>query len=221
MLRSYIFTNGLKNGILLILFFIIHNISPLHAQPYKTGLALQGSYWDIQNQNGISVIHENLFNSSVEVGNFGGRIIFFSRLNDHLFMEFSFGATAYVHTQSFSLFEEVVYVKNVIPILTGIRYNLLPVENTNDIQPYLSVGGGPYLELHVNSTQYSLFHENTSTKTELFPGFYIGGGLFCAVSDGFGFECDMKYHMFNLDVDHDNSGVELGFGIVFMWGRYE
>ena len=88
---------------------------------------------------------------------------------------------------------------------------------------YLSVnsefGGGPYFltDIRVRETFYD---EEVNISTVLKPGVYAGGGLDFMLNSWFGLNFDVKYHVIDFDVSHEQTGFEYGLGIQFMWGRF-
>src|SRR5512134_255370 len=66
--------------------------SPVQAQVRSTGIGLRGSYWNMNNGPAqITVTNHGGYNA-VDVGNGGGWIFFFSRVDEQTFFEFSLGA---------------------------------------------------------------------------------------------------------------------------------
>ncbi len=52
------------------------------------------------------------------------------------------------------------------------------------------------------------------------PGIYCAAGFDFMILSWLGLNMDMRYHMVNMDPDHHNSGMEMGCGLLFRWGRF-
>jgi len=207
--------------LLAVSFVLTVNAAPATAgdEVRAAGINLRGSYWNIRNVPTKVKVNEYGSDSYVSTGGGGAWLTFFSRVNDNLFLELSFGAAAAVEEHSSSWFEENVDVAAVTPIVLGLRHNLLSPRSQSALQPYVSFGGGPYWVSDIVAVDNN-FEEEVSIDTELFRGGYAGGGFNFMVTNWFGINMDMKYHFIDFNVNHELSGPEYGFGVTFMWGKY-
>lgn len=185
----------------------------------SSGISLRGTYWNMNNEpTRIRVGHyEN--ESCVSTGGGGAWVTFFSRMNENLFLELTFGAAAAVEAQKSSMFEEKVDVAAITPILLGFRQELFSPGNQSTLRPYMAFGAGPYWVSDIVTVNTN-FEEEVSINTELIRGAYAGGGFNFMVSSWFGINFDMKYHFLDFNVNHELSGPEYGLGVTFMWGKY-
>ncbi len=185
-----------------------------------TGIGLRGSYWNMNNGPAqISVTNLGHY-TAVEVGNAGGWLYFFSRVDDRTFFEFSLGAVGNVKSETHNDFGEDVDATAVTPVLLGFRHNLFSLYSQSALQPYLAYGAGPYW-LHDITVRDRFFDEEVVVKSKVKPGAYAGGGINFMMTSWFGLNFDMKYHFIDFNVNHDYSGFEYGLGFSFMWGRYK
>ena len=186
----------------------------------SSGLVFRGSYWQTES-NGFEVtVSSHNFNESVDVGTYGGWLTFFSRLNDQMYLECSIGTIGQVRTQSEWFESEEVQVKGMIPLIFGVRYDLLPLRSPSAIQPYVAGGGGPYWQTNINVVDRWFAEEEVSVKSKMRPGLYLGGGVNFRAANWFMLNFDMKYHLVNFDFDQDFSGFEFGMGFGILWGSY-
>jgi len=184
----------------------------------RSGIGIRSSFF--KGPNFSSKVHVNTHNGSTEVksGGFGGSLFLFSRLNDNMFAEFTLGAIGTVEEAS-NYYRQDVEVAAVTPILLTLRYNLLPIENTMAIQPYVSGGIGSYLVSDVNVKDRHV-DEEVKVETNLNGGLHLGAGFNFNISEWFGINVDTKYHLVNMNSSHRFSGLEFGLGCSFMWGDY-
>jgi hypothetical protein len=115
--------------------------------------------------------------------------------------------------------DEEVEVFSAVPLLTGIRIDLLPVNSPSIIKPYISAGPGAYIlsDIHV-IREFGV--EKGTIKTWLAGGGYAAAGLNLYFTPGFALNFEAKYHLVDFDSSHDRSGVDVGLGLVFLWGSY-
>ncbi len=190
-------------------------------QQKTSGIVLRGAFWATESDGcEITVTDDYFNNTTVDIGNFGGWITFFSRLGDQTYLECSIGTVGQVKTKSHSFDSENVRVKGIVPLLFGMRYNLLPMKSSSAIQPYISGGGGPYWQCNVSVVDQWFEEEEVNIKNKLQPGFYLGCGTYFQTASWFTLNFDMKYHLIGFDFDDDFSGFEFGMGFGFLWGNY-
>ena len=116
--------------------------------------------------------------------------------------------------------KEEVEVSSMIPLLMGLRYNVLRLRNPSAIQPYVTFGGGPYWLFDISARDEWGLNEEVAIKSKTLAGVYGGGGMYFNIASWLAFNFDIKYHFINFDPNHDYSGFEFGMGFGILWGRY-
>lgn len=187
---------------------------------YTTGIGLRGSYYKMQGYSSQIYIRDRDYYSDVNVGGFGGSLFLFSRITDNFLFEITLGAIGHVEEQNIYFDEEEVDVTAVNPLLFGVRFEPGPHYATRDLIPYISAGAGPYWisDIEVRETA---FEDEVRIDTSVKQGGYIGAGMNFNIADGFAINFDLKYHMVNLDFNHENSGFEYGIGFHVAWGEFK
>jgi hypothetical protein len=185
----------------------------------STGLGFRISYYDA---GGHSATFERIgyLNYATEAnGGAGISFFLFSRFSDRLAIEFSAGGLASFSADQRWHMEEEVEVFSAVPLLTGIRIDLLPINSQSIIKPYVSAGPGAYIlsDIHV-VREFGV--ERGTVDTRLAGGGYAAAGLNLHFSPGVALNFEAKYHLVDFDVNHDRSGVDVGLGMVFLWGSY-
>jgi len=198
----------------------LSSYSSVSAQVRSTGIGLRGTYWNMNNRPAHVIVTNHDDFSAVEVGNGGGWIFLFSRIDEQTFFEFSLGAIGSVESVSHDGFRNDVNVTAVTPVLLGFRHNLFSMRSRSALQPYIAYGAGPYW-LHDIKVREDLYEDEAIVKSKLKPGAYAGGGMNFMATSWFGLNFDVKYHFIDFNVNHDISGFEYGLGFSFMWGRYK
>jgi outer membrane protein W len=186
-----------------------------------TGIGLRFSHWNVKDK-GLGVeVYNHYTTTEVDAGGYGGAIYFFSRISQQLFIEFTIGAIGTVEKKTHYWNYEEVKSNAVVPILFGLRYNLLPRHIKSVLQPYGEAGIGAYLinDIHVENTYYYDSNNRVSVKSNTRPGGYIGAGLNFMLSKKFAINYDMRYHMVDFNTDEYQNGIEFGFGCSLMWGK--
>ena len=187
-----------------------------------TGIGLRGSHWNvIEGANHIRVQQYGDY-SEVNVGGYGGSIYFFSRAYRQIFLEFSIGAVGAVTARETGSHNgENVDASSVVPVLFGIRYDLLPLQSNSALQPYVAFGLGAYWLNDVSVKNRDFQDEEVIVDSASKPGAYAGFGLNFLLSRKFGFNFDVKHHFVDFQREGYNSGFEFAFGLAFMWGKYK
>lgn len=202
-----------------IVTILIFNGKLMGQSPLRTsGIVLRGTYWNANSDHLIVSVSNS--EEVVNVGPAGGWVCFFSRTGDKSFLELNLGAIGEVLVDSYHIDGDDVEVTSILPILLGIRYNVLPMENPSALQPYVAFGAGPYWMVDIHVQDHREANEDVGIRSHLLPGFYGGGGLYFHVASWFAFNFDVKYHFINFNPDHGYSGFEFGMGFSFSWGRY-
>jgi hypothetical protein len=115
--------------------------------------------------------------------------------------------------------DEEVDVFSAIPLLTGIRVDLMPVNFPGIIKPYIAAGPGAYIisDIHL---EHEHGVERGTIDSRLSAGGYAAAGLNLHFTPSFALNFEAKYHLVDFDVNHARSGAEIGLGLVFLWGNY-
>jgi len=153
-------------------------------------------------------------------GGAGLSFFMFSRFSDRLSIEFSLGGLAHFNTSHKWFAEEDVQVFAAVPILAGVRMDLLPLTSPGIIKPYIAAGAGGYILSDVQ-VEHEWGLEKGTVETYLVGGGYGAAGLNINFSSSLALNIEAKYHLVNFDVNHDRSGAEVGLGMVFMWGSWQ
>jgi hypothetical protein len=200
--------------------FLLGAYSSVQAQARSTGIGLRGSYWNMNDGPAHIIVTDHDEYQAVDVGNGGGWIFFFSRIDEQTFFEFGLGAVGNVKSERRHDFGEDVEVTAITPVLLGFRHNLFSLYSPSALQPYVAYGAGPYW-LHDITVHERFYGDEALVKTKIKPGAYAGGGMNFMAASWFGLNFDVKYHFIDFNVNHDYSGFEYGLGFSFMWGRYK
>lgn len=185
----------------------------------STGIGLRVTHWKMTNDQTRIIVSDYGSRSSVETGSAGVWLYLLSRMNHNTLFELSLGAVGKVEEETYYYTHSDVDVFAVTPILLGLRIELMSPESQSALQPYLSLGGGPYWFSNV-SVKERVYEDEVKVETKLKRGGYLGGGVNFLLSDWFAINFDMKYHFINFNKKHENSGFEYGLGVSFMWGRF-
>jgi len=208
-----------KSAVITATLAALLSYSSVSAQGRSTGIGLRGTYWNMNNGPAHVIVRNHDDFSAVDVGNGGGWIFLFSRIDEQTFFEFSLGAIGSVESVSHNDFRNNINVTAVTPVLLGFRHNLFSMRSRSALQPYIAYGAGPYW-LHDIKVREDLYEDEAIVKSKLKPGAYAGGGMNFMAASWFGLNFDVKYHFIDFNVNHDISGFEYGLGFCFMWGRY-
>lgn len=194
--------------------------SSVQAQARSTGIGLRGTYWNMNNGPAHVIVTDHDDYSAIDVGNGGGWIFFFSRVDEQTFFEFSLGVVGSVTSESHHDFGEDIDITAVTPVVLGFRHNLFSMRSQSALQPYIAYGAGPYW-LHDIKVRDGIYTDEALVTSRLKPGGYAGGGMNFMMASWFGLNFDVKYHFIDFNVNHDYSGFEYGLGFSFMWGKYK
>jgi hypothetical protein len=190
----------------------------LHGQGIarNTGLGLRGSFWKTGDRAmGVRVSGLDQ-GTSVDVEGAGGDIVFFSRLADRLFIESSVGTVSRVSVRSSAFSGDDVDVSAVIPILLGVRFDLLSGHVRSALQPYLAAGGGTYW---ASRTSVDAKRVEVAAESDFHTGGYAGLGSHLLVADWFALSADTRYHFVDFSAGNDRSGYQFSLGFAFIWGQ--
>ena len=191
----------------------------------QKGLGVRGSFWRSENNLGNVRVGAGVNpNVKLNISGVGGSIYFFNIWSSRLFFETTFGAAGSFEVQASSAAGDNVDFSALVPLLFGLRYELLTPANTANLRPYLGAGFGPYW-LATGTSGYTsdglLGQEQVDVSSEFKIGTYVGTGVNLHLFKWFAFNFDFKYHF----VDFKNletfkfTGLEFGLGLSAMWGR--
>ncbi len=184
----------------------------------STGLGLRMGFWNVTNHpTRISSVGFGQ-DATIDISGAGGWIYFFSRVHNNWFLEFSLGALGGVHQEIDGYLVKTSEATAIIPFLLGCRYDIFSPRLPSSIQPYLSLGAGPYWISSVKS-ESPLTSSAQSVESTLQYGMYGGGGANILLSNWFALNFDLKYHFVDFEFEKDYSGLEFGMGFSLMWGK--
>jgi hypothetical protein len=155
----------------------------------------------------------------VDLGAGGGWLTFLSRTSDAWFLEFSLGGVAKQVESVQYIGGEDTHVLALVPVLAGMRFDMLSAHNRSALRPYLAFGAGPYWVADI-FVQDRYFEEEVHVSSDLHAGGYLGGGIDFMIFNWFGLNFDVRRHFVNFDANNEHSGYEYGMGLQFMWGNY-
>lgn len=183
----------------------------------SSGIGLRIGSWNVTNHP--TRISSTGFGKDavVDIGGAGAWLYFFSRVYYNLFFEFNMGAVGGVHEEHTNFIIKTTEVSAIVPVLFGLRYDLLSTRFATAFQPYLNMGGGPYWTTSVKSQDIYIGGQQT-VESNLKYGAYAGGGINIVLASWFALNFDLRYHFVDFEFEKDYSGLEFGGGFSFMWG---
>ncbi len=184
----------------------------------SNGLGVRTSFWNITNHPTRIRASEYGQKATVDIGGIGAYLYFSSRLRQNAFLEFHLGMVGGVHQEQTNYFIESSEASAIVPILFGIRYDLLSTNIPTAIQPYIALGGGPYWTSRILANDIKSGGE-AIIDSKLKYGVYAGGGVNLMIASWLALNCDFKYHFVDFKVEREYSGLEFGLGFSVMWGR--
>ena len=185
----------------------------------SNGLGLRLGFWNITG-------HPTRFSSTVtgsdvnvDIGGAGAWIYFFSRFYQNWFLEFNLGALGGIHGEQSQYLMYNVKATSVVPILFGLRYDMLSTRMPSSIQPYLATGLGSYW---IMSTEETIIDPKMETQINIEStqkyGAYLGAGANILVTSWLALNFDLKYHFVDFQFERDFSGLGFSAGLSFLWG---
>ena len=134
-------------------FMMILNNIELCAQGItrSNGIGLRAGFWNITKHRTRITTTGYGKDGSVGIGGAGGWIYFFSRIHNNLFLELNLGGVGGVYEQHSDYVVERVKATAIVPLLLGFRYDLLSPKMSSSLQPYITLGCGPYWITEVQS----------------------------------------------------------------------
>lgn len=174
------------------------------------GLGTRLSFWRSNQPEGES--GEDLF---LDVDGAGASLFFFTRIYERLFLEGQIGAVGKLTKADPNPLVQDVDLAAVIPILLGLRFDLLPRRAASVFQPFIEGGFGPYWAINVKSVG----SDDAKVSSDLEFGPYVGGGANVLLINWFALHYDIRYHFVTSDRTSELGGYEFNAGFCFMWGR--
>ncbi|MBN2104370.1 hypothetical protein JW835_10060 [bacterium] len=212
--------NRYNPGVFIIVLLFLHTTSMYgQGMTRSTGLGIRGGFWKINDQTMNIRVDATDNTSSINVEGTGASLTFFSRLYENWFMESSLGSVAKVQVVEKEQYEENVHVSVMIPLVFGVRYDLLTSRLESRIQPFVCAGTGTYWLVDTAVENDNIQNTNVSTQSDFDFGMYSGAGAHVILSSWFALNFISRYHFVDFSTTNPNSGFEFGFGFCFMWGK--
>ena len=184
-----------------------------------SGFGFRFGFWNTGNGNSIVEVDAGGNGESVKIRGAGFWINHFSRVYDNWYWEFNAGTVGDVEVKGTSGIDETVDADAVIPLLVGLRYDMLATRLPGKLQPYFSTGFGPYWQSIANVREITADSSLVTTSSTMDLGGYAGGGLHFVFNDRIAMNFDLKYHLIDFSNSHPKSGLDFGMGLTFMWGK--
>lgn len=199
----------------------------IHAQGVSRaqGVGFRVNFWNIT--GGRTSVNYDITRgeTTVDLSGSGASIYYFSRAYRDLFLEMSLGfiGGGTIKTETITTSNTLEF-ETIMPFLVGMRYDFLSNRVSGAIHPYLSGGGGPYTTFEIEQQHESnVIHEELSgqgkVQTRMEYGWYLGGGVNFVFASWFALNADLKYNFIDIPDLKDYSGMAIGIGTVFMWGK--
>jgi hypothetical protein len=184
------------------------------------GIGVRPSFWNMSDHTFHFALSTapGKTGGQVSVSGIGSWIYFFSRLHQNLFMQFEMGVVATAYKEGEDLLISNTDVSTMIPLLIGLRYDLLSGRSPSKLQPYLAVGAGPYWSTAF-TMQSKLLQEEMVGESKMQYGGYVGGGIHLLLTDWLAFNFDLRHHFVDYRINNEFSGMQFGLGLSVMWGR--
>lgn len=212
-------TRWLGQILLVSIFISVSEIASLaQGMSRSTGLGLRIGFWNVTNHPTRISLLDYGQDASVDIGGAGATLYFFSRVHQNWFLEFNLGSVAGVHEEHSDYFINTIEATTIVPILLGVRYDLLSTRMPSSIQPYLSFGGGPYWIASLTSNN-ALTNSKQTIASDLKFGVYSSIGTNILLSNWLALNLDLKYHFVDFKFEKNYSGLEFAMGFSFMWGQ--
>lgn len=182
----------------------------------SSGITVRGVAWNLGTDRDRLVWEKGDDYSHFDGDGLGGWISFIGRMHDQFLLEVSLG-TVIGRVDEVKLGDRTdTTVEALVPLLLGGRVYPIPSNRGGQFLPYLSLGGGPYWALDIESST-SEARDEVSWDSRCHLGGYLGGGIDLMFTDWIGFNLDLKRHFADFDTRDQHSGFEYGFGLQFMW----
>jgi len=188
----------------------------------STGITFRGNYWDAFVGEPSVRIRNSRYGDDLNIEGYGGSLVFFNRIGEQLIADVSIGAVGKVQISEEYADFDLVKVNAVAPLLFGLRYDMVPINQRAGIRPFISFGGGFYITNDVEIEDYFYYEEEVSSVSETYSGFYFGGGADFKLGRHVALTGDLRYHMIDLPSNNSiyQNGLDFSLGLTFMWGRY-
>ena len=182
------------------------------------GLGIRTSFWNVTGEPTQITLSNETGQAKVDLSGAGIGFYFFSRAYYNWFFELSLGVVGGVQTELNGVTESDVNIEAIAPLLVGLRYDIFATRLSGSLQPYLTIGGGPYWQTSITATN-RIGGSEESVKSNLDYGYYVGGGVNWVLLSWFAFNFDLKHHFIEFEYGKDYSGFQFGLGFSFMWGQ--
>lgn len=187
-----------------------------HKDRPASGINFRMAFWNMGSKDRFLTYIRDNGREYLRTGGAGGWISFVSRTSDQMSFELSLGAFGKAEGEAFASWDDEIDGTAVIPILFGIRRDLLGIYNSSSLRPYIAIGAGPYWITEVSEER--LDREEVISGLDM--GGYAGGGINFFLGRQFALNLDARYHFVDFTTENEISGVEVGMGFSIMWGRY-
>lgn len=184
----------------------------------SSGLGFRFSFWNVTNQPtkiGVTGLGEEV---TIHINGAGASVYFFSRIQANWYFELSLDAIGTVEGTSSKFSDNDFNVSALVPLLFGLRYDLLSTRFSSAFQPYLSLGAGPYWGSSIQLSGDN-FNAEQSLNSGIDYGGYLGGGTNVMLWSWLALNFDFKYHFVDFRTTNKYSGLQFGIGFNLMWGR--
>lgn len=182
----------------------------------STGLGFKISFWNITNHPTRISTSGYGKDADISVGGVGIWMNFYSRLKRNWFMEFKLGGVGSVQAEQKDYVVNSQEVSSIIPVLLGMRYDLLSERVPSSIVPYFNGGLGVYSMTEITTSDDLNAEQKIESNSDF--GGYFGGGAHLVLTDWFAFNADLRYQFVDFKFEKGFSGMEFALGTTFMWG---
>lgn len=185
----------------------------------STGIGFRIDYWKMSSDPTRIIVSDFGEHTVVNTGSGGVYVSLLSRLNHTTVFELSLGALGEADEETHHYTDSEVNALAIIPILFGVRMELISPESQIALKPYASLGAGPYWFSNINVVD-RINDQEVTVDTKVKRGGYLGGGANFLLTDWLAINFDVKYHFINFNVKHEYSGFDYGLGLSVSWGRF-
>ena len=184
------------------------------------GLGMRTGFWNMADNTtrfNLSTAPGSA-SGSVSISGVGFWFYFFSRVRQNLFLQLEVGIVGTARASGNDLFKASTDIDAMVPMLAGLRYDLLSGASSSRLQPYVSLAVGPYW-----SSEIKVAHDSNSEsvigESKQYFGGYLGAGVNLMVTSWLGFNFNLRHHFVDWRVNNAYSGMEYGLGLDVMWGH--
>ena len=183
------------------------------------GFSIRGNFFDTFKERDNVTIFDQTIEGDLAAGGFGPSLLIFKRINSNWIADLSYGvvlrASLFDDLENLDLFR----ANFVVPLLLGLRYELVSASNSSWVRPYVSFGGGPYFTSEVKIGADNILLQNAPNVNSTRAGGYLGGGADLKLGRNVALTGDLRYHLIDLpEASNLQSGFDFSMGLTFMWG---